>query len=122
MQGSFLLLAFISAIFLIGALSLGILISTVAGTQLVASQMAIVITFLPSFLLSGFISAIANMPVAIQYLSALVPARYFVTVLKGIYLKGVGLEVLYPEVLLLTLFGMGVFLLANRKFVKKLSA
>lgn len=120
MKGSFLLMGVLSTLFLIGALSLGILISTVAKSQLVASQMAIVLTFLPSFLLSGFISAISNMPIAIQYISYLVPARYFVTVLKSVYLKGVGLEVLWPEALLLVAFGLIMFLLANRKFQKKL--
>jgi ABC-2 type transport system permease protein len=79
-----------------------------------------VLTFLPSFLLSGFMYAIANMPVPIQAITRLVPASYFVTMLKGIYLKGVGLEILAAEAGLLIVFGLALVLLANRKFRKKL--
>ena len=92
-------------IYLVGALSLGILISILAKSQLLASQMAFMATFLPAFLLSGFMFDIGNMPRVLQLVTYLVPARYFVTILRGIYLKGVGLAVLWPECLLLTVFG-----------------
>jgi len=79
-----------------------------------------VATFLPSFLLSGFMYAIANMPVPIQIATHAIPARYFVTLLKGIYLKGVGLEVLWLEAALLALFGAAMVALANLRFEKRL--
>ena len=87
------------------SLSLGILVSILAKSQLLASQMAFVGTFLPAFLLSGFMFDIGNMPKALQLVTYLVPARYFITILRGLYLKGVGLSVLWPECLLLTAFG-----------------
>lgn len=120
LRGSLTLLFGIAAVFLAGALLLGMLISIVAKSQLVASQVAIVLTFLPAFLLSGFMYDIANMPEAVQALTYLVPARYFVTLLKGIYLKGVGLEVLAIPVLLLALFAAVMVLSARFKFKKKL--
>ncbi len=119
-RGSHLLLFSVAAVFLVGALSLGLVISIVTKSQLLASQLAMVLTFLPSFLLSGFMYSIANMPVTVQAITYLVPARYFVALLKGIYLKGVGLHVLAVEVLLLTAFGAGVLLVAIRRFEKKL--
>src|SRR3546814_12211820 len=118
-RGSVALLFAIAAIFLAGALSLGMLISSLARGQLLASQLAMVLTFLPSFLLSGFMYAIANMPVPIQAITRLIPASYFVTMLKGIYLKGVGLEILALEAGLLVVFGLALMLLASWKFRQK---
>lgn len=120
LRGSIVLLLTMSVIFLIGSLSLGLLISIIAKKQLVATQMAMVITFLPSFLLSGFITPINNMPEVIQWISYLVPARYFIALLRGIYLKGEGFFVLFDEILFLTLFGIIVSFLAYHKFKKKL--
>ncbi len=120
LRGSVALLFGMAAIFLAGALSLGMLISIVTKGQLLASQLAMVLTFLPSFLLSGFMYAIANMPSGVQLISYLVPARYFVTLLKGIYLKDVGLEILALEAGLLVLFGIVLVLFANRLFKKRL--
>ena len=79
-----------------------------------------VLTFLPAFLLSGFMVPISNMPAAIQVVTYAVPARYFVTMLRAIYLKGVGLSVFPLEALLLTAFAVLMFVLANVKFKKKL--
>jgi ABC-2 type transport system permease protein len=107
-------------IFLIGALSMGIFISTICRTQLASSQMAMVSTFLPSFLLSGFMSPIVIMPKLIQLISFAVPARYFIFLLRAIYLKGVGIRVLAFETMLLSIFAMIMFTLAIRKFKKKL--
>jgi ABC-2 type transport system permease protein len=120
LRGNVALLFGMAAIFLAGALSLGMVISIVARSQLLANQMAMVLTFLPSFLLSGFMYAIGNMPKPIQLITYLVPARYFVALLKGIYMRGVGLKILAGEALLLTAFGIFVLLLANVKFKKKL--
>ena len=78
-------------------------------------------TFLPAFLLSGFMIPIANMPAVIRVVTYVVPARYFVKLLHGIYLKGVGLEILGFEAILLTVFGAMIVLVANVKFKKKLT-
>jgi len=120
LRGSPALLFGIAAIFLAGALSLGMVISIVTRSQLLASQLAMVLTFLPSFLLSGFMYTVSNMPGPIQVITYLIPARYFVTLLKGIYLKGVGLEMLALEAGLLTIFAVAMVALANLKFKKKL--
>jgi ABC-2 type transport system permease protein len=120
LRGNVALLFAMAAIFLAGALSLGMLISIVTKSQLLASQLAMVLTFLPSFLLSGFMYAIGNMPPAIQFVTYLIPARYFVALLKGIYLKGIGLEILALEAALLTVFGAAMVLFANVKFKKRL--
>jgi len=120
LRGNIALLFAMAAIFLVGALSLGMLISVVTKSQLLASQLAMVMTFLPAFLLSGFMYAISNMPKAIQLITYLIPARYFVALLKGIYLKGIGLQVLFIEAGLLTVFGVMMIVLANVKFKKKL--
>lgn len=121
LRGNAALLFAMAAVFLAGALSMGMVISIVTKSQLLASQLAMVLTFLPSFLLSGFMYAISNMPRPIQVLTHVIPARYFVALLKGVYLKGVGLEVLAVETLLLTVFGAAMVLLANLKFKKKLA-
>jgi ABC-2 type transport system permease protein len=86
----------------------------------VASQFAMVATLLPAFLLSGFVFPIENMPGLLQVITHVIPARYFVTVLRGIYLKGVGLAVLWSEALFLALFGAAFLLAAMRKFKKKI--
>jgi len=120
LRGSVPLLFGTAAVFLTGALSLGMVISIITKGQLLASQLAMVLTFLPAFLLSGFMYDIGNMPRAIQVITYVVPARYFVALLKGIYLKGVGLEVLAVEAALLAVFGGLMLLLAKFKFKKRL--
>jgi ABC-2 type transport system permease protein len=120
-RGSFWVLALTTAIFLSGAFFWGILVSAVAKSQLLAFQIGLVTTFLPSFLLSGFIYAIENMPVVIQVITHVVPARYFVSIVKGIFLKGVGLDVLWGEVLFLTAFSAIVFWMATRKLSQKMA-
>jgi ABC-2 type transport system permease protein len=121
LRGNVALLFATSAIFLTGALAMGILVSIATKNQLLASQVAVVTTFLPAFLLSGFIFAIANMPKVIQWITYLIPARYFVVILKGIYLKGIGLEILAGEVVLLIVFAIIVLGIAKLKFKKKLA-
>ncbi len=121
LRGSISLLFMLSSIFLAGGLSLGILISVVAENQTIASQMAMLTTFLPAFLLSGFIFSISNMPGPLQAVTYAIPARYFVTILKGIFLKGIGLKLLILETTLLTVYGAAVFLLAIKKFYKRIA-
>jgi ABC-2 type transport system permease protein len=121
LRGNVALLFGLSAVFLVGALAMGMTISIVAKSQLLASQVAMVATFLPAFLLSGFMFAIANMPAAIRMITYIVPARYFVVILKGIYLKGVGLEILAGQAALLAAYGTMVTLLAVKRFKKKLA-
>jgi ABC-2 type transport system permease protein len=120
LRGSVALLIATSALFLIVMLGQGLLISVAATNQLIANQMAMLTTFLPSFLLSGFVFAIKQMPWWLQAASYLVPARYFVTISKGIYLKGVGLAVLWPDVVVLIGFAALFLIAADRKFVKKI--
>ncbi len=120
-RGSAWMLALTTMIFLAGAFFWGILVSAVARSQLFAFQMGLVTTFLPSFLLSGFLYAIENMPVPIQVITRVVPARYFVTIVRGIFLKGVGMHVLWVEVLFLLAFAGIVFILAERKMRQKLA-
>jgi ABC-2 type transport system permease protein len=121
LRGNPALIFGLAAVFLAGTLSLGMLISIVTKNQLLASQVAMILTFLPAFLLSGFAYPIRSMPVALQYITYLIPAKYFVTLLKGIYLKGVGPEVLWIEGAFLTVFAALMLVLANRKFKKKLA-
>jgi len=119
-NGSYLNLFLVSLIFMIGTLGWGLLISTIARNQLEASQMVILSAFLPSFLLSGFIYPIENMPVALQVITYIVPARYFVEVAKGLFLKGVGLEVLWPQIVFLIVYSLVVLNVARKKFSKRI--
>jgi len=120
LRGSVLLLFGMAALFIVGTLGQGILISTVARGQLLASQMAMVSTFLPAFLLSGFMFAIGNMPAPVQAVTYIVPARYFVALVKGIYLRAVGLEVMWPDAVFLALFALVVVGLAIARFRKRI--
>ena len=120
LRGSFAFLLGVSALFLIGGLSLGILISTVAKSQLVASQIAMVATFLPAFLLSGFLYSIDNMPRALQVVTHVIQARYYVEVLKNIFLKASSPTYLLSEIAFLAAFALVVFAVALRKFEKKI--
>ena len=119
-RGSYLDLFIAAFIFLVGTLSWGLLISVIARTQLQASQISVISAFLPSFLLSGFIYPIENMPLALQILTFIVPARYFVEILKGLFLQGVSLSVLWPQFLALVIYALLILSLAVRKFSKRL--
>jgi ABC-2 type transport system permease protein len=120
LRGNLLLLFGVSVIFLIGALSLGMLLSIITKSQFLASQVALVATMLPAFLLSGFIFPIANMPVPVQGVTYIVTARYYVKILRDIYLKGVGLDVMAGEAGFLIIFGFLVIILSIRIFRKKI--
>ncbi len=121
LRGSPAFLFFTSCVFLFGTLCWGILLSALARSQLFAYQLGMLTSFLPAFMLSGFIYAIESMPLVIQVITYIFPARYFVTILKGVFLKGVGLEVLWVEVLWLLAFAVVVFVLATRKLKQKLA-
>ncbi|MBU0547416.1 MAG: ABC transporter permease, partial [Candidatus Omnitrophica bacterium] len=118
-KGSYLLLVFLSALFLTGALSQGILISTVARTQLLASQLATLTTFIPTMLLSGFIYPIFNMPQVVQGITYFIPARYYIIILRGLFLKGNHMDVMWDDALFLLLFALSMFGLGIIKFRKK---
>lgn len=120
LRGSPALLFIMAGIFLLGVLSIGMFLSVFTKSQLLSSQAAMVITYLPALLLSGYIFAIQNMPPALQVISRVVPARYFVKLIRAIYLKGLGLELLAFEAGLLVLFASGVAFLANLAFKKKM--
>ena len=96
------------------------LISITSSNQMLASQVAILTTFLPAFILSGFMFSLVNSPKVVRVLSYLVPARYFVSIIRGIYLKGVGLRELWPDAVFLALFGAVMFVIANLRLRKKL--
>lgn len=104
LAGSIFSLALVSGVFLLGALSVGMLISIFAGSQLLASQLALLTTFLPGFLLSGFVYDISAMPAAVANFTRIIPARYFVSLLRAIFLKGVWGPVLTLNLALLALF------------------
>jgi len=120
-RGSILIFAGLTLLFLIGALGLGMFISAATRSQLLATQTAMMATFLPAYLLSGFMFAISAMPPALQLVTLVVPARYFLVVTRGIFLKGVGLDVLYlPGLAMLAFATLGLGL-AIRAFKKELA-
>jgi ABC-2 type transport system permease protein len=114
------LLFAMSALFLTGALFFGMTLSIVLKSQVLANQIALVAGFLPTLILSGFVFAIENMPLPIQCITYIVPARYFIAILRGIYLKGIGLDILWLDALLLSVYALIMIVLANRKFKFKL--
>jgi ABC-2 type transport system permease protein len=121
MKGSWPLLFTASGVFLFGALAWGLFISAANRTQLAAYQLSTLTSFLPAFLLSGFIYSLGNMPYVIQFLALFVPARYFINMVKGIFLKGTGLELLWFDFLLLAAYGAGIFYFAARKLRQKVA-
>jgi ABC-2 type transport system permease protein len=120
LKGSPLLLLFSACVFLYGALAWGLYISAMFRNQLAAYQMGTLTSFLPAFLLSGFIYPIANMPWIIRVISVMIPARYFIDMTKGIFLKGTGLRLLWFDLLLLIVYAVGVSFLAVRKLRQKI--
>jgi ABC-2 type transport system permease protein len=121
LRGNVALLFFTSCIFLFGALCWGIFLSAATRSQLLAYQAGVITSFLPAFLLSGFIFSIENMPKVIQAVTYVTPARYFVTILKGIFLKGTGVRILWIEILLLVLYALVLFVIATRKMRQKVA-
>jgi ABC-2 type transport system permease protein len=120
-RGNALFLVGPTLLFLVGTLGLGLAISAVSRTQLLATQLAMLATFLPGFLLSGFMFAIDIMPLPLRVITYFVPARYFLVVVRGVFLKGVGPNVLWSESLLMLVYGAGMLTLAVRAFKKELT-
>jgi ABC-2 type transport system permease protein len=120
LRGSVTLLFLLSSIYIIVALALGLTISTIARTQILANQMAMIIGFLPTFLLSGFTFVIANMPIWLQIITYGIAPRYYVTILKEIFLKGADLSFLWTETLILVGMGIAGVWIATRTFKKEL--
>ncbi|MBN1382145.1 MAG: ABC transporter permease [Deltaproteobacteria bacterium] len=119
LTGSVVLIFFSACIFLLSTLGIGLFISTISATQ----QQAMMTTFffiVPFFMLSGFVFPIANMPEIIQWLTYVNPLRYFLVIIRGVFLKGVGLEVLWPQLFALTIIGTIVFSGAIIRFRKRL--
>jgi ABC-2 type transport system permease protein len=119
-KGSLFLLLVTAFIYLIGVLGLGILVSTSTQTQMSAMLTAIMASMLPSILLSGFIFPIRQMPKILQAITVVVPARYFIEILRDIYLKGLGIEYFWKETLYILLFGFATLILAAWRFQKRL--
>jgi ABC-2 type transport system permease protein len=117
-KSSFCLMMIVTSLYLCVALSLGLLISSVTKSQAVANQIAILITYLPSILLSNFVFPIVNMPKALQLLTYIVPARYYIEILNGIYLRNTGFSQLWPSMMILTLM-LVILTMMNYLFLKK---
>ena len=120
LRGSFWVLLLCSSLFLLVALGMGLLISVVARSQFVAGMIAIVTTFLPAFLLSGFLFDIDSMPLVVQGITHIVAARYFIAILQSLFLAGNLWEVILPNMLALVLMGLVFFGLVRKKLHKRL--
>jgi len=119
-RGSWVTLMVASALFMVVVLSLGFFISVLAKSQFAASQIALLITFLPAFLLSGFLFSIEQMPIVLQWITRILPARYYVSVLKNIFLKGTPAAMLYADLIPLVVFAFVLALVATHSFHKRL--
>lgn len=120
-RGSLPLFALTSTIFLAGVLGLGTLLSSKMRSQLLATQAAIFATYMPALLFSGFMFTLDNMPPFLQLVSRLIPARYFVSITRGIFLKGSGADVLWPSILGLALYATATIALSVKSFRKELT-
>lgn len=119
-QGSKIFLIFSTSIFMLSTLGLGLFVSTISKTQQQASMTSMFGVMLPMIYLSGFIFPIENMPAAIQYITYLLPLRYFIVIIRGVILKGIGFENLWSELLILFLFGVAILTISSLRFRKKL--
>ena len=120
-RGNLFVLIISSCVFLFGSLATGILISATSRSQLVAYQIGTMTSFLPAFLLSGFIYSISSMPRVIQVITYIIPARYFIDIIKGVFLKGTGVKLLWLDFLLLCIYGAVMFFWAARKLRQKVA-
>jgi ABC-2 type transport system permease protein len=109
----------LSALFLLSTLGMGLLASTVADTQQEA-MLTIFMSVLPSIFLSGFIYPLEAMPVVLQMISYIIPLRYFLIIIRTLMVKGVGIESIWPDVIALAIFGVGIMGLAALRFRKRL--
>jgi ABC-2 type transport system permease protein len=120
LKGSLPLLFLLSSLFMIGALGMGITISIIAKTQVVSYQLALLTSFLPSYILSGLVFPISSMPKIVQYITYLIPAKYFIVILRGIFLKANTFMILAMDVLYLGIFALLMFIAAIFSFTKRL--
>lgn len=121
LRGSFVLLLGMTIVYLITTLGLGLFVSTISSTQQQAMMTSMFFFLMPMMYLSGFIFPIENMPAAIQPLTYLIPLRYYLTILRSVFLKGVGLETLWPQALALSAWGIGILTLAILRSAKRLA-
>jgi ABC-2 type transport system permease protein len=119
MRGNWFTLAFVLSLYLVGALATGLLVSTIAETQQVAFQIALLVSLLPTLMLSGFIFPIASMPDALQIITHAVPARYFLRALRAIVLKGTDLAQLLPEFAALAIYATAILALASLRLSRE---
>jgi len=120
-KGSFVEFYLLALLFLIGTTALGILISTVTKVQVLSVQVAMVATYLPSFILSGFIFPIQNMPLLFKGVTYIIPARYLIVIVKGIALKGVGIAMLRTQIVFLLVFTLIVLFICLKKLKLQLA-
>ena len=120
-RGNLLTFALGTTVFIIGVLGLGTLLSTKLKTQLLASQAAIFATYMPALLFSGFMYTLSNMPPVLQWISSVVPARYYVSFTRGVFLKDNGLDVLWPAILGLTIYAFFTVTMSIKNFKKELT-
>jgi ABC-2 type transport system permease protein len=120
LRGSFLTLALLTLPFMLCTLGLGLLVSTLSRTQQQAMMLTAFVFMLPQIYLSGFIFPIQNMPALFQWLTYLMPLRYYAVILRGVFLKGVGLEVLWPQAIALVVLGAAILTLARARFRRRL--
>jgi ABC-2 type transport system permease protein len=118
-EGSSLALFVATLVYLFGALGLGVLISTIADTQALAFQISLITSMLPALLLSGFIFQIRSMPLFLQAITYLVPARYYLVILRGVILKGTTLEPYWDQFLALVIFAVVMVTLASVRLARK---
>ena len=119
-KGGALLLLFLSLIFLMTTLGLGLFISTISRTQQQAMMTAIFFFMLPMMFFGGFVFPIENMPIIIQYVSYIIPVRYYFIIVRGLFLKGVGMSILWPQALALLIFGSIILSMSVMRFQKRL--
>jgi len=119
-RGSLVLLFGAALLFLIGMLAQGLFISVATRNQQVATQIGVVTSMLPTILLSGFMFPVANMPMPLQLLAAVIPSKYFIQVLRGVMLKGNGIDVQWPNLAAMAVFALVMIGLSSAKFKRRL--
>jgi len=120
LKGDLMQLLLMALVYVFGVLGIGIFVSSIVDDMASAMLLAVLLSILPSVFFSGFVFPIRNMPLLLQLITYLVPARYFLSIIRGIYLKGIGIEILWGEVLFLVAFAVVVFGFASTRFKKRL--
>lgn len=120
-RGSLLFFALSTLIYMMGTVGIGLLFSTIANSIQLATLLVWMTTMLPSFMLSGFVFPISSMPKALQVVTYIVPARYYLDITRGVFLKGTGFSILWPQLLFLLMFGVGFFTLSSMRFHRQVT-